>query len=58
MLVRAACRVQQMILANHCGVGISEEEEGVAGFLGEITRNFWRIDADRYGTYARRLELR
>jgi hypothetical protein len=49
--------MQQVILANHCRVGIGEDGEGVPGFVGEITRDFRRIDADGYWAYARRLEL-
>jgi hypothetical protein len=56
--IRAACRVQQMILANHCRVGIRKDEKGIPGFVSKITRNLRRIDTDGYRTYARRLKLR
>ena len=58
MLVGAACRMQQVILANHRSVGIREDGEGVPGFVGKVARNFRRIDTDCYGTYPGRFELR
>ena len=57
MLVGAACRMQQVILANHRSVGIREDGKRVPGFVGKVARNLRRIDADRYGEYPGRLEL-
>ncbi len=46
-----------MILANDCCVGVGENGEGVPGFVGQVTRNFRRIDTDRHGPNPGRLEL-
>jgi hypothetical protein len=58
VLVRAARRVQQVILANHGRVGIREDWKGVPRFVGEITRNLRWVDANGYGLNPSGFEFR
>jgi hypothetical protein len=48
--------VEQVVSFDDCGVGISENCEGVAALGAEVARSLRRIDAD--GCYANALRLK
>ena len=54
---RAATWVQEIVTANHFGVGIGEDGKGISGFSGKVPRNFGRVYADGHRTNARCCKL-
>ena len=55
--VRAAAHVQQVIAANHLGLGIGEKWEGISGLAAQVAGNLRRVNADGDGPDAGVVEL-
>jgi hypothetical protein len=55
--VGTASGVEQVVIADHLGIGIGEDWERESAFAGEVARDFRRVDADRYGNDAGGLEF-
>ena len=56
--VDAGALVQEIVAANHFGIGVGEECIGVAGLAAEILRLTGRIDANGYGPDTELFEIR
>jgi hypothetical protein len=55
--LRTSADMQQMILTDHCGIGIGKNRERVAGFLSQILRDRRRVYTDRNRPHSCRFEF-
>ena len=56
--IDAGAFVQEVVAADHFGIGVGEERVGVAGFAAEVLRLSGRIDANGDGPDAELFEIR
>ena len=49
--------VEEMVTANHVGIRIGKDREGIPCLFAEISRDLRRVDADRDGLDPSRLEF-